>query len=1145
MLFNSTTQKSGRLFRQIYLFFILAVVAQLFITLCRAQSTFGEFVGTVTDPTAAAIDGCTITVRNVGTSAIRTTTTDSTGSYTVVNLEPGTYEITMEKPGFQKVTHPNLELLSRRTVRVDSALPVAAQAQAVEVSVQAEAPITTDASSIGESKLGRELIDLPVALGSRATGSTSAFSTLTIQPGVETDNSGNISVVGGNVDMLSMSIDGISTMSPRNSAPMTELFPSFDGIAEIRVSEVNNSAEFGGISDVTTISKGGTNQYHGSLFENHQNSAFAARNTFSAKVPKLIMNDFGGSFSGPLSIPKLYNAKDKTFFFADYEGLRLPFQQVLVENVPSLALRSGDLSYYTAGTVRDLSGTPFAGNQIPDSAISPVSKAIMKYLFPLPNSGAPNAVVNNFVQNFGTPIISDQGDARVDQVINSRQTVFVRFTEKLRQNQLLPSATTNPTSLNGSALGGAILIPQRTWSVTGAYNFVISPRVVNEFRAGWTGLHQAQSFGISGSGIEDQIGLTPYIPEGRSFLQAVNAVPNVRIAGFQRTGGVGSNRQQTQTYQLLDNITFSQGKHTYKLGGDFRYLTALYTSVFDTLWLGRYNFTSSVIGSTIQNPFAAFLQGVPSSDTIATVLYPDTNAYGKAYAFYAQDDWKVTPRLTLNYGLRWEYHPMFEDHNKNVAAFLPGYYAGTDASIVHGAVAVPDGSLKLVNPGFAGSILPTPILTASEAGIPQSLRYSQKTDFAPRIGFAWRVTSDGKTVIRGGYGKFIDSPLGYLILSSWAVEASDVATFTNSIKAGKAQYSFPYPFPSNLAQPGTQDFDLSYELHYKDPYVQQWNFTIERDLGFQTGLRLSYDGGHGTNLSVTTNPDQVPANTIGFTKASASAPYPIWDSLVNVENSAWSNYQSFTATITKRMSKGLQLEFSYNHAKNLSNAGGWAPGTPGNAFAGFVGEGGGQTSDYYHPGLDYGYVPFTRNHRVIANFLYQTSGRTGNKLLDQLYGGWEIAGRMLFQTGPRISVTAPGTDPSGTNFDNSFDGGDPRADIVPGVSVTPAHQTINNWVNPAAFALPPDNIGRFGDSPLGAVTAPGTQEVSLSIYRSFSYKERISFRIGASATNLFNHPNYALPSLSLGTSAFGKISSLQSAEDTGPRAIQLGGRLTF
>jgi hypothetical protein len=1121
----------------------IAAVVLLFAAVSSAQSTFGEFVGTVKDPSGAAISSCTVTVKNLGTSATRTVTTDSTGSYTVVNLEPGDYEIMMEASGFQKLTHQNLQLLSRQTVRVDGALSLATQAQAVEVAVQAEAPINTEVSNISESKLGRELIDLPVALGSRASGSTSAFATLTTQPGVETDNNGNISVAGGNIDMLSMSIDGISTMSPRNSAPLTELFPSFDGIEEIRVSEINNSAEFGGISDVTTISKGGTNRYHGSLFENHQNAAFAARNTFSAKVPKLIMNDFGGSVGGPVSVPGLYNGRDKTFFFVDWESLRLPFQQVLVENVPSLALRSGDLSAYPAGTVRDLSGTPYANNQIPSTAISPVSNAIMKYLFPLPNAGAPNDVIKNYVQNFPTPIKSDQGDLRLDQNVTPKQQVFARFTYKVRQNQQLPCACTNPTSLNGSALGGAVQIPQHYWSLTGAYNWVISPHVVNEFRAGWTGFHQIQSYGINGATAEDEIGLTPYITEGRSFLQGVDAVPNVRIAGFQRTGGVGSAIQQTQTYQLLDNVTFAEGKHTYKLGGDFRYLTALYTSVFDTLWLGRYNFTSSVIGSTIQNPFAAFLQGVPSSSTIATVLYPDTDAYGKTYAFYAQDDWKVTPRLTLNYGLRWEYHPMFEDHNKNVAAFLPGYYTGTDGSIVHGAVAVPDGSLKLVNPGFAGSILPTPILTASQAGVPQSLRYSQKTDFAPRIGFAWRVTSDGKTVIRGGYGKFIDSPLGFLILSSWAVEASDVATFTNSIKGGKAQYSFPYPFPSNIAQPGTQDFDLSYELHYKDPYVQQWNFTFERDLGFQTGLRLSYDGSHGTDLSVTTNPDQVPANTLGFAKASASAPYPLWDSLVNVENSAWSNYQSFTATLNKRMSNGLQFEFSYNHAKNLSNAGGWAPGSL--SILGFAGEGGGQTSDFYHPGLDYGYVPFTRNHRVIVSFLYQTSGRSDNKLLNQVYGGWEIAGRMLFQTGPRISVTAPGTDPSGTNFDNSFDGGDPRADIVPGVPITPAHQTINNWVNQAAFALPPDKIGRFGTSPVGAVTGPGTQEVSISIYRTFSYKERVSLRIGASATNLFNHPNYGLPNLSLGTSAFGVISSLQTAEDTGPRAIQLGGRFTF
>ena len=317
-------------------FALAAVLFQLPTVRSWAQSTFGEFLGTVKDPSGAVVANCLVTVRNLDTSTTRKVITDTSGNYTVVNLEPGNYEITMEAPGLQKVTNPNLPLLSRQTVRVDGTLGLATQTQTVEVNVQAEAPINTEVSNIAESKLGRELIDLPVALGSRASGSTSAFSTLTIQPGVETDNSGNISVAGGNIDMLSMSIDGISTMSPRNSAPMTELFPSFDGIAEIRVSEVNNSAEYGGISDVTTISKGGSNQYHGSLFENHQNSAFAARNTFSATVPKLIMNDFGASFGGPLSIPKLYNGKDKTFFFMDYEGLRLPFQQVLVENVPSL-----------------------------------------------------------------------------------------------------------------------------------------------------------------------------------------------------------------------------------------------------------------------------------------------------------------------------------------------------------------------------------------------------------------------------------------------------------------------------------------------------------------------------------------------------------------------------------------------------------------------------------------------------------------------------------------------------------------------------------------------------------------------------------------------------------------------------------------
>src|SRR5207249_2930816 len=257
MFSETISGKSGSLLIQVYRLAVLAVVVQLFTVIGLAQSTFGGFVGTVRDPSGAVIPGCMITVKNLGTSTTRTAVADETGSYTVVNLEPGDYEITMEQPGFQKVTRTNLPLLARQTVRVDGVMPLLSQAQIVEVNIEAVAPIATEVSNIAETKLGRELIDLPVALGSRALGSTSAFSTLTTQPGVEIDNDGQISVAGSNRDMLSVSIDGISTMSARNSAPIAELFPAFDGIAEIRVSEVNNTAEFGGISDVTTISKGG------------------------------------------------------------------------------------------------------------------------------------------------------------------------------------------------------------------------------------------------------------------------------------------------------------------------------------------------------------------------------------------------------------------------------------------------------------------------------------------------------------------------------------------------------------------------------------------------------------------------------------------------------------------------------------------------------------------------------------------------------------------------------------------------------------------------------------------------------------------------------------------------------------------------
>jgi hypothetical protein len=631
------------------------------------------------------------------------------------------------------------------------------------------------------------------------------------------------------------------------------------------------------------------------------------------------------------------------------------------------------------------------------------------------------------------------------------------------------------------------------------------------------------------------VGLTPYLPEAPP---AGSAFPNFKISGFQSTSNGASSISKTATYQFLDNLTLTSGKHTYKFGFDYRYLTALYTNVFASSRLGSYTFNNSVTKSSIGNAYAAFLLGIPDSDQISTVLNPNSNGYANSYGGFAQDDFKVTSRLTINYGMRYEYHPMFNDKNSNTANFLPNYTSiQAGGTVVNGAVVVPDKGVPLINPAFAQSLAPMPILTATQAGVPQSLRYSQKTDFAPRVGFAWRATADGKTVIRGGYGKFIEAQLGNLLNAAWAVEASDVAAFTNKITNGKPLYSFPYPFPSNLAQPGTQVFDLSSKLHYQDPFVQQWNITIERDLGFQTGIRISYDGSHGSNLGLTDNPDQVPANTAGFSVATKAAPYPLLEQIVEETNGGRSNYNALTISAHKRFVKGLQFQSSYNYAKNLSDNGGYSP-------TAFAGSGGGQTTDYFHPNLDYGNVAFTRRNRFLTTFLYELPfNHTPYKAVTAIAGGWELSGVILFQSGPFLTVLANGADPSGTNFPNLQGNG--RADINSGVSVVPTTQTITQWINPAAFAIPANNIGRFGDSSVGSIHGPGTDAVSLSLLRTFKLGERVKFRIGAAASNVFNHPNYGTPGLTLGTSSFGVISSMQTTDGAGPRSLQMSGRVTF
>jgi len=1133
-----------------------------------AQSTFGTVLGTVKDPSGSAVPMAKVSLMNTGTNAEHTTVTNNDGAYTFVSIDVGNYRLTVEAPGFQKTEFQAFDLAARQTVRLDVDLKVATQAETV--TVEDVATIQTDVSNVAETKGSLELTDLPVAIYTRSQGSTSAFSTLTAQPGVQTDNQNNITVAGAMPSQLSFTIDGISSNGPGQTSSqavgvaLAELFPSFNAIEEIKISENLNPAEYGGVADITTVSKSGTNTFHGGLFENVQNTDFNASDTFSHLQTPVKLNNFGAYIGGPVIFPKLYNGRNKTFFFASGEFLRLPKSLTAVESVPTQAMRNGDLSVYldpaNGGAANQLTGYP--GNIIPPSQLNSFSQKLLNFFYPLPNYGPPGAIANNYLATFAIPINSAQGDVRVDEAISSKHLVYVRYTYKNRRVADYPKDTTNEVA--GSPLVGTTSRPEIYNSFVAAYNWIVTPSVVNELRGGFSTSRVGYSTGLTAQESANMLGLTsPPLPQ--AIPTSGDLTPTITLTGFagSRPQNVDINPSQG-TYQVLDTVTFTRSKHTMKFGADFRYLSALFTNVFQDYRLGEYQFngstTSAILGSGAATPIAGMLLGYPDLTTVSTVLNPATDAYSEHYAFFGQDDFKVSQSLTINFGLRWEYHPGFKDINNNVGNFDPYYSSVINGQTVKGAIVVPDQNTFVnVNPQFAETVAPLPIITAAQAHIPYALRFSSKKDFAPRIGFAYRLGGSNKTVLRGGYGRFIETLQTASVINGWSVESSDVGFFSNSFTNGTPLYQLPNSYPSNIAQPGTYFFDLANEIKYKDPIVEEWNLTLERDLGKGTGVRASYSGNHSYNVPAVVNYDQPHVNTLGFNnpQTQADIPYPQIAYLATNTNLGFGNYQAGTISVHKR-SSSFQFEASYTYSRDLSNI----MGSGYSSAAAFVTEGAfnNTLSDPYHPGLDYGNVPFDRRNRFLATFFYELpfgKGKaflnTSSGLLDKFIGGFVLSGVALFQSGPFLTVTTL-QDPSGTGYNtygNLFGVGG-RADTVPGVSPYAGQSVSGYWINPAAFTDPctcganGPTIGRFGDSLSGAVEGPGTRAVSLSLLKRIPITETVRLEFGAQVSNVTNHPNYAPPAtLTVGVAGFGALTAMQSAEGAGPRQIQLTGRLTF
>jgi len=1166
----SVTLLSARLFPRTLRWIVMVCLLAWSWSTLSAQSTFGTILGTVRDSSGAVISGAEVSLLNTGTASNRTAVTDSSGNYAFGNIDVGRYILIVSSPGFEKDSLPEISLLARETRRLDATLKPGAEAQTVFVVENATPIITTDVSNLAETKVGDELEELPVAIYSRSTGSTSPISTLTTEAGVQTDDSGELAVAGTTAALLSVTIDGISSVGVEYSGPVNEMFPSFNSIEEIRVSESNNSAEFGGVADITTISKAGTNKFHGGLFENHENTVFNSSDTFALSKPKIIMNDFGGTLGGPLIVPRLFNGRDNTFFFISYEGLRLPRETPIVLSVPSNDMRGGDLTGYLAGqgvaNIYQPDGvTPIDPAHVP---VSTIAARILDVLMPMPNFGAAGAYANNYNINFPSPISSNQGDVRIDRTVSQKQSVFARFSYKNRQVTTAPSAACTFTycAEAGSPLQGAYNTPEIDEGLTLAHSFVFSPKLLNEFRGGYNAQHTSETQPYSTSQILAQTGLKVPQPD----LEWSEA-PQVLINGFMSTGAGNPGTQRGQIVQLLDNVTWSRNNHTFKFGADFKRISDHDDNVFGNYRSGWYVFDgSSDVGAAIGDPYTAFLLGYPDYTEVSSTNNPTMNGRGHAYAFFAQDDWKVEPRLTLNIGLRYELHPPIRDEHYNTATFDPSYSAAIAGQPVHGSVVVSNPqAASQASPDFVGAIAPTPILTASQAGIPTGLRFTDKTDWGPRIGFAWQPFGDSKTVVRGGWGRFIESPLGFSLVAGWAVHSSYVGTYNQDYAAGGVTPLLSFANPFNTAagsSTGTAGFYYAYPIHYRDPTVQQWNLTLERDLGYSIGARFSYTGSHGKDLEAMVDLNQVPANPYGYFNtqpgpASNSAcvtdggafvddhrPYPCWAVIQSVANAAESNYNAGSVEISRHSGKALTFDASYTFTKDLSNAGG---GTP-NAFAV---AGGTFLTDRFHPSLDYGNVIYDRRHRFLVTYLYNLPFGKGQRwlnsgsTLNRLVGGWQLAGVTILQSGPFLTPFQTSVDPANTNILTTV--GQARPDQLRHVGLYAAHRTTTQWLNPNAFPYlnlqnaQGNGIGRFGNAPVGGVVGPGTANFSLSLMKDVALAEQSKFTFGIEASNLFNHRNYEPPSMQVDAAGFGSITALQTAEGAGPRNLELIGRITF
>ena len=1032
-----------------------------------AQTPTATLVGRVEDATGAVIPGAGIQVRNVNTNLSRKVMSGAAGDFTVPNLAPGKYHVTVECAGFKRLEQTGLELQVDQTARLILKMQVGALAESIEVTAAVPA-INTENAVQGEVIVSQELLEMP--LDGRDFGDL-AYLVPGVDRTAESGQGSGYAVNGARSDNTNFVVDGFNNQDPRSGDVQAR--PPLESMQEFKMQTTGYSAEFGRLAGgvVNMALKSGANQPHGSLFEFLRNDQFDARNFFVAQKAKLRRNQFGGTLSGPVTIPKLYSGRDRTFFLFSWESYRETVGLTRLGRVPTDLERQGDFSQTLDADGKPIllrdplapgvctatnKGGCFPNNRIPADRISPISQKLLAYY---PQENRPGQA-NNFIITANQPTTWDNYVGKIDQRLSAKDSLSFRILRRGNQGNNV---------FKGSAVGGFGSVSNQTDALYGlTFTRTLSPTFLNEFRAGLTRTARLENGVHAGHDYAADLGIP-----GTSKDPAMIGFPAITVTNMLPLGDDSKSPIQfvSNNLQWADTFTWVRGPHLVKFGAD-----VLRAQFFQLLY-GSGRGTFQFLDRWTNNGVGDFLLGYLNYDSITQTKSP-SYLLSTNYGFFAQDDYKVSPRITLNLGLRYEImKPVLEKYGR-ISNFLPhlGKIIVADDRTIPNFQELVDGS------GLHGMVG-----TAREFGLPASLTYTRYRNFAPRFGMAWRPFGGNRSVVRGGYGVFFGNTQTEPIRQDLTSLYPFVITKTyQRLTSNPLVLTLANPFPEIRGVISGVSNASAYELYPPSQYLQSWNLAVERELGHGSAVEIAYVGSKGTHLS-----RRYDLNQPFYTPQSKGSlrPYAGVSTINYYSFGSNSTYNAGLVTFHKRFSRGFFYRANYIYSKSIDNA----SQVTSKSAGGYQ-----DAQNARNLRSERGRSDWNNGHAFTMNFSCESPFRRS-----RLTRGWQLAASGRMYTGQPFT-------PQTSNADlNNGEANRPDRSAKGMLDV----RTPERWFEVTAFPLVPRLAYRYGNSGRGILDGPGFVALNTSLSRRFHVREAGSLQFRWELFNVSNHTNFRMPNV--------------------------------